>query len=121
MPFLDIPDYELQLLISDHLFLGTLLMQIRGDTIKYASRIKTNNQKTEHKLFKDIERIEKSQNLQNITTLQSDKKQELQELRNIRLKGEMVQSRLEWIDEGERPTKYLCALDHKNFINKTVK
>ena len=35
----DIPDYELQLSISDHLLLDTLLMQIRGDTIKYASII----------------------------------------------------------------------------------
>lgn len=49
-----------------HLFLDTLLMKIRSETITYSSRTKNENHKT---------------------TLLDDKKQELQELKNIRLKG----------------------------------
>ena len=117
----EIDNNELQFTISDHLFLDTLLMQIRGETIKYASKIKKKNQKAELELIDDIDKIEKSPTLQSLTSLLDDKKIELQHLRNIRLKGEMVRSRIQWIDEGERPTKFFCALEHKNFINKTIK
>ena len=33
----------------------------------------------------------------------------------------MIRSRAQWIDEGERPTKYFCALETKNFLDKTIK
>ena len=28
---------------------------------------------------------------------------------------------MQWLEEGERPTKYFCALENKNFLNKTIK
>ena len=52
---------------------------------------------------------------------QKTKKIELQELRNVQLKGKMIRSRTQWLDEGERPTKYFCALENHNFMNKTIK
>ena len=33
----------------------------------------------------------------------------------------MIRSRAQWIDEGERPTKFFCALETKNFLDKTIK
>ena len=33
----------------------------------------------------------------------------------------MVKSRAQWLDEGERPTKFFCALENKNFLDKTIK
>ena len=50
-----------------------------------------------------------------------DKKQELQKLRDVRLRGELVRSRLQWLKEGERPSKFFCNLESQNFIDKTMK
>ena len=33
----------------------------------------------------------------------------------------MIRSCVQWIDEGERPTKYFCALENKNYLEKTIK
>ena len=30
-------------------------------------------------------------------------------------------SRLQWLQEGEKPSKYLSSLENKNFIEKTIK
>ena len=33
----------------------------------------------------------------------------------------MIRSRAQWFDEGERPTKFFCALENRNFLDKTIK
>ena len=33
----------------------------------------------------------------------------------------MIRSRAQWLDEGERPTKNFCALENKNYLDKTIK
>ena len=37
------------------------------------------------------------------------------------MRSSYVRSRAQWISEGEKPTKYFCALEHRNFIEKTIK
>ena len=37
------------------------------------------------------------------------------------MKGEMVRSRMQWLSDGERPSKFFCGLENKNFIDKTMK
>ena len=48
---------EIQLIINDQLFLETLLMMIRGNTIKYSSEKKKKRVKVETALEKDIKRL----------------------------------------------------------------
>ena len=58
----------LNLKINPELFLDTLLMEIRGSTIKYSSEIKRSNRAQEQLLMHDIEILEKqiqSNNFQN--------------------------------------------------------
>ena len=33
----------------------------------------------------------------------------------------MIRARIQWINEGERPSKYFCKLENKNFVEKTIK
>ena len=33
----------------------------------------------------------------------------------------MIRSRLNWLQQGEKPSKYLSALESKNFVEKTIK
>ena len=55
------------------------------------------------------------------TELLQDKKKELEEIRNKKVKGNMVTSRMQWLHQGEKPSKFFCNLENKNFIEKTVK
>ena len=49
------------------------------------------------------------------------KKQELTEIRKNKMQGHMIRSRMQWVAEGERPSKYFCALEKSHFLEKTIK
>ena len=50
----------------------------------------------------------------------NDKKQEIQNIREQKLKGEFVKSRLKWISEGEKPSKYFWSLEKRNYTEKKL-
>ena len=108
-------------MLNFSLLLDTLLMKIRGKSITFSGKEKRKQNRKEQELINDIQNLESDPRLSNLTTLIEDKKTELQEIRNIKLRGNMIRSRTQWIDEGERPTKYFCALENKNFLDKTIK
>ena len=68
---------DLQLTITDDLFLETLLLRLRGETIKYASARKKIKEATEKELMSDIEFIEKSGFNFGSTDILEDKKRNL--------------------------------------------
>lgn len=53
--------------------------------------------------------------------LVSEKKLELESLRKEKLQGHVIRSRAKWVEEGEKPSKYFCSLESRNFLNKTIK
>ena len=111
---------DLTLTVSYDLFLELLFLRIRWETIKFASYEKRKNNVTEQKLIKDIETLEKSKMIQN-PQLVMDKKAKLEILRQQKIKGEMIRARVHWLKEGEKPTKFFCNLENKNFVKKTMK
>ena len=48
------------------------------------------------------------------------KKEELENVRREKIKGIIVRSRVRWAEEGEKPTKYFCSVESRNYINKTI-
>ena len=127
-----IPVYELKYLkntftsfamvIDQDLFLEMLLLRIRGETIKFATAQKKNFSKIENQLISDIETLEAQEpNCTANSTLLLDKKAELESIRSKKLKGHIVRSRLQWLQDGEKPSKYMSNLENKNFIEKTIK
>ena len=44
----------------------------------------------------------------------------LEEMRKDYIKGLFVRTKLKWVEQGEKPTKYFLSLERRNFINKTV-
>ena len=54
-----IPACELELIINDQLFLEVLLMEIRGETIRFIKERNKNNKQRENNLEKDIQNLEK--------------------------------------------------------------
>ena len=45
---------------------------------------------------------------------------ELESIREQKLKGSLIRSRVKWIEQGEKPTKYFCNLENRNFTSKII-
>ena len=114
-----IPNEEIQFTINDQLFLDVLLMEIRGKSISFASfknRERDTREKYLIKTIADLENNETEDNLEQIET----KKNELINIRHEKLKGHMIRSRAQYIDQSEKPTKYFCALEKHNYVSKII-
>ena len=72
-------------------------------------------------LEKEINDLEIQDNFDETSTLLHDKKLELMTIRENKVRGTILRSKVKWIEEGEKPTKYFCALESRNYVNKTVK
>ena len=109
--------------INDNFFLVTLLMNIRGKTISYSCY---KQKRSEIELENKIKIIEQEiqSNFLNISLTEfanlDESKRELENIRNDRLKGNMIRSRAEQIEDDEKPTKYFLHLDKQNFTNKQM-
>ena len=115
----EIPDDELQLAINDQLFLETLLMEIRGKSISYATYKKKSINKEETELVKNIQTLEDNLVEENIPNLEK-LKQELCNLREEKMQGFLVRSRANIIENGEKPSQYFCSLESNNYTSKTI-
>ena len=112
------PDFE----INDQLLFETILMEIRGETVKYASIKKTNMIKEQKEIETKIMSLQdqvSSGNNDKITELENQE-QKLKEIREKIIEGVMIRSRARWVENGEKPTKYFCGLEKRNYINKTI-
>jgi len=48
------------------------------------------------------------------------KQTELKCIREKLLQGMIIRSRARWIEQGEKPTKYFCHLENRNFVSKRI-
>ena len=113
-------------IINDQLLLETILMMIRGETIKYSSYKKKNNEKEEKQLENEIQLLEQSvmNNLNeasadDIKTL-DDKRNLLVELRKVKIEGTILRSRCRYEDLGEKPSSYFLKLENRNYTDKVM-
>ena len=111
-------NFSIQMKISDQLFLETLLIIIRGKTISYSAFKKKQNNLREENLQKEIKLLEEEEVL-DVEKIE-DCKNELEKLRKEKLNGIMVRARIRWAEEGEKPTKYFCSLESRNYVNKII-
>ena len=124
MPVYDVENVDninndsIEFTINDQLFVETLLLEIRGKTISYSSFRKKEKDRQENQLVKEIEDMENSENL-NLIAIEN-KKKTLENLRKVKIQGIITRSRVRWIEEGEKPTKYFLSLEKRNFISKTI-
>ena len=109
------------LTIDWDIFLELLIMRIWGKTIKCSSILKKKTNLKEEELIKDIEHLESTFSVDTHLDLLEYKKVELEQIRKLKLKGELVRSRIQWLIEGEKPSKYFCNLEKKNYFTKTIR
>ena len=100
-----------------------ILLNIRSLTIKYSAERK--RQRNDRKLIleKQIQTLRNILNYSQSSFLENflqDLENELQQIRNDYMKGLAIRSRANWIENGEKPTKYFCNLEKRNYINKNI-
>jgi hypothetical protein len=114
-----IENENLHFIINDQLFLDTLLMEIRGKTISYASFIKKKFNERESLLEKEIKELEQN-NYPTCSEELSEKHKEIEKIRKHKFKGQCLRSRLKWIEDGEKPSKYFLSMESRNYVNKQI-
>ena len=115
----NIPNDDIAFVINDKLFFETLMMEIRGKTISYSTFKKKTELEKERELEKEIIDLEQSLQDNNVSHLEKLKTQ-LQEIRESRIQGIAVRSRIRWINEGEKTSRYFCSLEKRQFLDKTI-
>jgi exonuclease III len=116
----NIPWAEIQFNISDDTFLDFLLVKIREKTIAYATMKKKKTNEEEKKLIKEIDTLESMvKNIADSVTFE-EKKAQLQEIREKRMEGVLIRSRARYVADGEKPSKYFCSLEKRNYVSKTM-
>ena len=115
-----IDSLEIQFTINDQLFLETLLTEIRGKSISFASFRKKERNKLENTLSEDIRLLENNLQTEEVLAEIEKKKSDLKILREEKMRGHFIRSKMQWTEEGEKPSKYFINLETKNFVNKTI-
>ena len=115
------PVYEIELLknnfnnsmftVDNETFLEVLILRIRDETIKFASCLKKQTDIKEKELYEYLESGTNTSN-PNLQLL-SDKKVELQKIREYKINGQQLRNKMQWVSEGEKPTRYFCNLENK--------
>ena len=119
-------NHNKEFIINDQLLLETILMMIRGETIKYSSYKKKKQTEEEKHLEKEIENIETkiTDRLNEITEIDinilEEKKNALSELRKVKTEGVMLRSRCRYEELGEKPSGYFLNLENRNFMEKVI-
>ena len=123
----EIPNVEqTEFSINDQLFLETLLLMIRGSTIKYSSFKKKQQQQDELKLEQEIKIMETEVNAnfinmsdETLNNLEA-KKAKLNDIQKEKIEGMMLRSRSRYEDLGEKPTRYFFNLEKRNYTSKVI-
>ena len=114
----------LELLISDTLFLETLLCQIRGQIIRFSKKLKREEKKDEIALISEIKELQElidsgNEEVEKRDSLR-DKSLRLENLREKSTKGSLIRSRANIIDNWEKPSNFFLNLEKRNFTNKNI-
>ena len=119
--YLDIaPDDDVNFTVNDGQFLELLLLRIRGETIKFASYRKKEENKHENRLKYEINFLENIGNMA-LAEIIDIKKSELVNIRQKSTIGSAIRARTQWLNEGEKPSKFFCSLEKYNYTEKTIK
>ena len=65
----------------------------------------------------ELEMLELENSVANVSKI-LDKKEKLESLRNSQLQGIMTRARVDWLNQDEKPLKYLCSLERINYVEK---
>ena len=114
---------QIEFSINAGLFYETLLMMIRGETVKY-SKIKARKRREKEKelmfliaaAHTEFTRTKREGDAVRMNSY----KEQLEEIRKPLIDGLTVRSRTQWHETGEKSSKFFFGLEKRNAIRKTV-
>ena len=101
-------------------------LKIRGVTISYCSKLKKKRNILEHELeckIRDLEDklLSQQNSIKTDTVLEIQKcKEDFKEIQQTALQGIILRSKANLYELNEKPTKLICNLEKKNYVNKTI-
>ena len=108
---------QIQFTIDIGLFYETLLMMLRGETVKYSKRKARKKREEENMLIQRINnlRVDLPQDMSEEKLNQLEQFQhQLENLRAPKIQGLITRSRVVWYDHGEKCSKYFLSLEKRN-------
>ena len=108
---------------NDQTFFEILKMKIRSISITYSIKKSREEKSLYRTLENDIQNLENIMNSSPDDVTQASlehKKIELGNKRQQKIEGLLLRSRANWHENGEKCSEYLCKLEKKNFIKKTI-
>ena len=115
---------SLQFMVKPTTLWETLLCTLRGTIIKYSKQKSRGNRDKTKNLEEKISILDKeiSTGKANIDSLKKlkDLNDKLIEIKNEELKGALIRSRAEWLDLGEKPSRFFLNLENRNRVNKMI-
>lgn len=96
-------------------------LSIRESAMKFDKKRREEQNRLEAELETQLFTLEKD--LYNSQEIQEENqviKRELYQIQLARTRESMIRSKVKWVGEGERPTKYFLNLERKNFESKIV-
>ena len=114
---------ELQFTINIGLFYETLLMLIRGETVKYSKNKARKTRAEEEAANKEITRLRQVFDKSGASADMShllEAQEKLQQIREPKIQGAIARSRARWHEEGERCSKYFLSLEKRNGTRKSI-
>ena len=114
---------SIEFTISGSLFYETLLMLIRGETVKYSKRKTRESRERESIITSEVRRLQEASQAQptpdNLSRLENAKKS-LEEIRKPRIEGMITRSRVNWHEDGEKCSKYFLSLEKRNAARNSI-
>ena len=100
-------------------------MEMRSMTIAYSKKKRFNLRNRETVIQRKLEELDEeicnNQNLDDdILTEYQNLKKELTEIYHTKRKEAMFRSKVRWIENGEKPTKYFFNLEKRNYEKKVI-
>ena len=109
--------------IEDDLFLEMLLLKIREMTIPYCSKLKKDRDRQTSTFLDQINFVKslyEESKCNVIGDILNDLNNDFEQYRRYQMQGLILRTKAKWIEQGEKPSKYFCALEKRNFVNKNI-
>ena len=113
----------IQFRINIGLFYETLLMMIRGETIRFSKQKARKYRALENETICEISRLQESFNnekTRDCLKLLHEAQSKLENIRKQKIMGAITRSRVRWHEEGEKCTKYFLSLEKRNAMQNSI-
>ena len=122
--YIETVSHGFETMIGPLLFWETLLVTLRGEIIRFAKKRKREARiretELENKISELNNRVNSGEYTQKLYNTLIQKNEELIEIRKHELNGMLIRSRANWLEYGEKPSKFFLNLESKHTINKTI-